>query len=231
MLQVIKEVKNAGKTIFYEIQNEAGQTANVRPSQLDDFCILRDFKNAKYTDGKLVPIHDGFKVSTNMTPIEQRKEDLLNFVHMLFDSDIRVSAVERSRVARCDPNNFQLEAMGYVGKISIMPGTEGFNRNITDRLRFTNVRVSDCRDIHPSYGYGMNYIGWKTSCPYCVNDLQKDYYFRIEQNPYYAPQWMERNGINTFDVKYLVYVKGNINGCVAVGDNNKIIADVLFKMD
>lgn len=229
MFTVIKEVKHNGKTIFYTIQNESGETANVRPSQLDDFCILRKFENAKYVNGKFVPINDGFEVSTNITPIEQRKENLINFMHMMFESNIRVSAIERSRTANCDPTEFQLECAGYVGKIRIMPGTEGFNRNIVDKLHFTNVRVSDCRDIDPSYGYGRSYIGWKSSCANYVSDLQKDYYFMIDSRPYYLPSWLENKGINEFDICYLVYVKGDINGCVVVGKDNKIITDVLFK--
>ena len=231
MLKVIKEIKSQGKTVFYKIQNQAGNEADIRPSQLDDFCILREFENAAFKDGKLVPIGDGFEITTHMTPIEQRKEQLLNFVNMLFSADIRVSAIERSRTAKCDPTEFQLESLGYVGKIRILPGTEGFNRRIVDQLHFTNVRVEDCRDIDPSYGYGRSYIGWKTSCSNYVSNLSSDYYFRIESRPYYMYDWMKNRGYDEFDVDYLVFVKGNVNGCAVVGKNNKILDTVVFKQN
>lgn len=231
MLKVIKEIKSQGKTVFYKIQNQAGNEADIRPSQLDDFCILREFENAAFKDGKLVPIGDGFEITTHMTPIEQRKEQLLTFVNMLFSADIRVSAIEMSRNAKCDPTEFQLECIGYVGKIRILPGTEGFNRRIVDQLHFTNVRVEDCRYIDPSYGYGRSYIGWKTSCSNYVSDLSNDYYFRIESRPYYMYDWMKNRGYSEFDVNYLVFVKGNINGCVVVGENNKILDTLVFKQN
>ena len=229
MLKVVKELRNQGKTVYYQVQNKDGKTADIRPSQLDDFCILREFENARYENGKLIPAGNGFEISTNITPIEQRKEELFNFITMLLSTDIQVSAVERSRTANCDPTDFQLEALGYVGKIRILPGTEYFNRGIVDELCFTNVRVSDCRDIDPSYGYGRSYIGWKTSCSRYVSDLQKDYYFRIEHRPYYLPRWMEDKGLNEFEIKYLIYVNGNVNGCAVIGDGNKILDTVLFK--
>lgn len=231
MLKVISEIKNQGKTVYYKVQNQSGNTANIRPAQLDDFCILREFENAKYENGKLIPVGAGFDVATNMPPVEQRKEELINFVNTLFSADIRVSAIERSRTARCDPNEFQLEALGYVGRIRILPGTEGFNRKIVDKLHFTNVRVEDCKDIDPSYGYGRSYIGWKTNCSYYVSNLSSDYYFKIESHPYYLYKWMEDHGIKEFDIDYLIYVKGNVNGCAVIGKNNKILDAVVFKQD
>ena len=231
MLKVISETKSQGKTVYYKVQNQTGDVANIRPSQLDDFCILREFENAKYENGKLVPVGVGFDITINMAPVEQRKEELINFVNMLFSADIRVSAIERSRTAKCDPIEFQLEAIGYVGQIRILPGTEGFNRRIVDKLHFTNVRVEDCRDIDPSYGYGRSYIGWKTSCSNYVSNLSSDCYFRIESRPYYMYDWMKNRRYNEFDVDYLVFVKGNVNGCAVVGKNNKILDTVVFKQN
>lgn len=229
MLKVIKEIKSQGKTVFYKIQNQAGNEADIRLSQLDDFCILREFENATFKDGKLVPVGDGFEITTHMTPIEQRKEQLLTFMNMLLSADIRVIAIKKSDNVRCDPTDFEIEALGYVGTIRIMPGTEGFNRNITDRLHFTNVTVSECRDIDPSYGYSRSYIGWKSRCGNYVNKLNGDCYFRIEGRPYYLPNWIKERNINEFDIAYLVYVKGNVNGCAVMSHKNKILGSVLFK--
>ena len=114
-MKVVCEMRSNGKTLFYTVQDESGKTANIRPDQLADFCILRTFDNAVCQDGRLVPSGDGFDVVTDVPSAEQRRHDLRSFVDQLMHTDIRVTAVERNGNVRCDPDTFELEADGYTG--------------------------------------------------------------------------------------------------------------------
>ena len=98
-----------------------------------------------------------------------------------------------------------------------------------DRLHFTNVYIDSSQAIDPSRGFPFKYTGWKMRSCNMVNRLNEDYYFRVDCSPYYMMPWMENRGYKQTDIDYLVYVKGNINGCAVIGKDNMILDAVVFK--
>lgn len=233
MIKVIKEVRMDGVTAYYKLENQSGEQCDVMPDQLENFCILREFENARYDGGKLLPNGAGFEICNELTPVELRRRKLRNFVRSLRETSIAVTAAKWE--LKEDPQSFQLEAMGYVGKISIRPGTEFFNKNMLEVLHFTNVELAPRRYIDPSYGYTERYIGWKMLRQNEVGHIKLDYYFRIEPHLYsYAPHWVKfvkesgaRYGES--DISHYVYVRGDVNGCAVIGRNGETLEMVLFK--
>ena len=79
--KIMYKVNNAklfqGKIVSYEIENlESNERAEVRPSQLKDFCILRSFANAVYDGNQLLPCEGGFPVVKDMLSDDIRKEKM-----------------------------------------------------------------------------------------------------------------------------------------------------------
>jgi hypothetical protein len=225
-----KEIE--GKITYYEIQDqETKATAHVRPSQLQDFCILRNFENAKYENMVLKPFGDGFGIERKYTSIESRQEQLHDFVEKVASSKITVIGYKPNPTVGCSPTEFYISMDGVVGKIYIYPGTEYFNRHILNSLDFDNVVDRHCTTIHGTHGYSIPYIGWNFSKMTAISkDL--DYKFYIRSKRHEPNNWKnDYPDVDFYSVQYEVTVKGDINGTAYISENNDILGISLRRSD
>lgn len=231
MYEVVNAKKMGGAIVKYTIKDlETEQFAEVRPPQLENFCILRSFTNAIAKKDCLVADRDGFEViEIDSLSVEERKERAIMFVEELIETSISVTGYERGYRGE-SPRDYLLSALGQTGKISVYPGTEYFNKGILSKLHFENVELGENTSINPSHGFTDRYEGWvghNIPCKNSISDV-KDY-FTIEHSPYSYPEYLSKAGIDTHNLFYTVRIKGNMDCLVWITKENKIAYVTAFK--
>lgn len=223
MYKVLKGFKMNGEIIKYEVQNlENHQTVIIRPSQIEDFSILKEFTNAIPKENLFTKKDDGFEIITiDEMSEEERKERARLFVDELIHCDIFVVGCFEKYI-RETPRKYILTALGKTGIIGIYPGTEYFNTKILEKIHFKNVSKGEC-DFINQYGHISKYEGWNINVPEVLNTNIPKKDFEIDHRLYSTPSVLEKENINPYCVFYIVRIKGNICCNVYIDDNNKIL--------
>ena len=151
--------------------------------------------------------------------LDERKARAIAFVKELQKSSIKIMC-HKIPYKNESPSEYALNVLGRIGRIETAPGTETFNKNIVEKLKFEDVSIDgNCRFIQPTYGRTESYYGWKTNSSQ-VSKLPNAE-FIISAIGFYTDDFLDGEKYRKNDYAYCVHVK-SVGAYVYVLENDKI---------